>query len=132
MSFVGTDVVFLPVECMLLQTLVVGTMSPLFNICLGKPTLRTLCPVACLCSHRQKKPFADKHAVFLLVCLLLQKSSMAHLLNQYVLGETTLRTFFTVAKFSSPAGRKNVICTNVVFLLLVWMLLQTWAVGTMS
>ena len=77
-------------------------------------------------------PFVDTYVVFLLVCLLLQKSSMAHLLNQYVLGETTLRTFFTVAKFSSPAGRKNVICTNVVFLLLVWMLLQTWAVGTMS
>ena len=75
MSFVGTNVVFLLVECMWLQTLVVGTMSPLFNICLGKPTLRTLCPVACLCSHRQKKPFADKHAVFLLVCLLLQTSS---------------------------------------------------------
>ena len=117
MSFVGTDVVFLPVECMLLQTLVVGTMSPLFNICLGKPTLRTLCPMACLCSHRQEKcrllinmPCFCQYVCFFKHLRTQVVHTISHFLTQYLLGETHTQNLLCNSIVMFTKAGQNVIC----------------------
>ena len=101
MSFVDTCVVFLLVVCMLLQTLVVRTMSSLSAFAWGKPTLRTFCcTVAWFSSHRKEKCH--------LYIFCLSASSMDVASN---LGSGTM---FFVSKFAWETHTYNYICNSIV------------------
>ena len=79
MPFVDTYVVFLLV-CLLLQTSSnLGStyhVAPALSICAwGNPHLEPFVQWHVYVHTGKKKPFVDKYAVFLLVCLLFQTSS---------------------------------------------------------